>query len=88
MEELIFFESIDKTLADFYLHMEHKARKIIIDFGDLNINPQFLNFMLKLQRISNNSSIELYFIISNEESLKLLMTQGYKKYFNIIKTKK
>ncbi len=88
MEELIFFESIDKTLEDFYLQIEHKARKIIVDFGDLNINPQFLNFMLKLQRISNNSSIELYFIISNEESLKLLMTQGYKKYFNIIKTRK
>ena len=44
--------------------------------------------MLKLQRISNDSGVELYFIISNEETLKFLMTQGYKKYFNVFKTKK
>ena len=88
MEEIVFFESIEKTLEDFYIQLEHKAKKIIIDFGDLNMNPHFLNFMLKLQRISNDSGVELYFIISNEETLKFLMTQGYKKYFNVFKTKK
>ena len=47
MEEIVFFESIEKTLEDFYIQLEHKAKKIIIDFGDLNMNPHFLNFMLK-----------------------------------------
>ncbi len=85
MDDIILFETIDKTKEQFNLKINHNVENIIIDFGDLSLNPQFLNLMLEIQRISEINKKNVYFLNENEEFLRFLMIHGYKKYFNVLK---
>jgi len=81
-EKIIKFTDYDITYSEvneYYV----KYSRIIIDLGDLEINPQLLNYMLKLYRFSINNSFELIFFITNEKTLDALV--DFKKYFKIFK---
>lgn len=81
-EKIIKFINIDSTYNEI-VNLSEKFDRIILDLGDLEINPQFLNYMLKLYRYSIKNSFELIFFIQNEKNKNIL--NDFKKYFKIFK---
>lgn len=81
-EKIIKFINLDSTYNEI-VNLSEKFDRIILDLGDLEINPQFLNYMLKLYRYSIKNSFELIFFIQNEKNKNIL--NDFKKYFKIFK---
>lgn len=79
MEKHLFFTDKDKTLNDIKKSIE-EYEVIILDLGDLQIDPPFLNYLLKIFRIVKSSDKELYFIAKN--SIK----NEINKYFRVFKS--
>lgn len=61
MEKFIYFND-KKTTYDEINKVESEYDTIILDLGDLDIDPPFLNYLLKIFRNVKSSGKELYFI--------------------------
>lgn len=77
MEKIIHYTNKVNTLSELVNAYEYD--RIIVDFGDIDISPEFLNYILKLFRESKKLNKDIIFLSRNEIDYDL------KKYFKIFK---
>lgn len=77
MEKIIHYTNKVNTLSELVNAYEYD--RIIVDFGDIDISPEFLNYILKLFREGKKLNKDIIFLSRNEIDYDL------KKYFKIFK---
>ncbi len=86
MEKFIYFND-KKTTYDEINKVESEYDTIILDLGDLDIDPPFLNYLLKIFRNVKSSGKELYFIskkgLKNEINKYFRVFNSYEEYSNM-----
>lgn len=86
MEKIIKFTN-EKKIFEKISQIYSKYDKIILDLGDLEINPQFINYMIKLYRYSVKNQFEIFFLSSKniDNTLKkyLKIYKNYESYQNM-----
>lgn len=79
--EIILFDDYEKSFEKLR-QMSKYTKKILFNLGDLEINPKFLSYMLKLFRYSIENNFEIFFI-NNNKNLNDNNIIEAKRYFKI-----
>lgn len=86
MEKYIYFTNMNKTYSEI-CGLSSEYDTIILDLGDLYIDPPFLNYLLKIFRNVKSSDRELFFIskkgLKNEISKYFRVFNSYEEYSNM-----